>query len=76
MEFRKNVRAVYLTNTLLSDLLTYSNNTGKLLATGNVHGESVEKGEFFADNVEYDLESKALNFSMFGNKQVNVKLKN
>ena len=76
MEFRQNVKATYLTNTLLSDQLTYSNSDGKLLATGNVRGESIEKGEFSADNVEYDLTSKILNFAMFGNKQVNVKLKN
>ena len=76
MEFRKNVKAVYLRNTLYSDQLNYLNSDGKLLATGNVRGESVEKGEFFADNVEYNLANKTLDFSMFGNKQVNVKLKN
>ena len=75
MEFRKNVKAVYLRNTLYSDQLNYLNSDGKLLATGNVRGESVEKGEFFADNVEYNLANKTLDFSMFGNKQVNVKLK-
>ena len=41
-----------------------------------MRGESIEKGEFSADNVEYDLTNKTLNFSMFGNKHVNVKLKN
>ena len=76
MDFRENVKATYLTNTLLSDQLTYSNTNSKLLVTGNVHGESIEKGEFFADNVEYDLTNKTLDFSMFDNKQVNVKLKN
>ena len=76
MEFRKNVKATYLTNTLLSEKLTYSNSKGKLLASGNVRGESIEKGQFSADNVEYDLANKTLGFSMFGNKQVNVKLKN
>ena len=76
MEFRKNVKATYLTNTLLSEKLTYSNSKGKLLASGNVRGESIEKGQFSADNVEYDLTNKTLGFSMFGNKQVNVKLKN
>jgi len=76
IKFRKNVKATYLTNTLLSDQLTYSNSNGKLLVSGNVRGESIEKGEFFADNVEYDLTNKTLDFSMFGNKQVNVKLKN
>tara|TARA_B110000967_G_C18827933_1_gene532416 strand:- start:29 stop:604 length:576 start_codon:yes stop_codon:yes gene_type:complete len=76
MLFKKNVRAVYLTNTLLSEQMNYSNSNGKLIASGNVRGESVDKGEFLADNVEYDLASKTLNFSMFDNKQVNVKLKN
>ena len=76
MEFRKNVKSVYLDNTLLSEQLNYSNTDGKLLVSGNVRGESVEKGKFFADNVEYDLTSNTLDFSMFGNKQVKIKLKN
>jgi hypothetical protein len=76
MEFKKNVKATYITNTLFSDQLNYSNSNGKLLATGNVSGESVEKGKFFADNVEYNLKKNTLDLSMFGNKQVNVKLKN
>jgi hypothetical protein len=76
MIFIDNVKATYLTSTLLSDRLDYSNTDGKLLASGNVRGESVEKGKFFADNVEYDLTNKTLDFSMLGNKQVNVKVKN
>jgi len=76
MEFRKDVKATYLTNTLESDKLNYSNSDSKLFATGNVRGESVEKGKFVADNVEYNLTNKTLDISMFGNKQVNVKLKN
>ena len=76
MKFKKNVEADFLTHTLLSDLLSYSSSLGKLIATGNVRGESIEKGEFSADNVEYNLANKTLDFSMFGNKQVNVKLKN
>ena len=75
MNFKKNVKANYLTNTLLSDQINYSNTDGKLLASGNVRGESVEKGKFIADNVEYNLTNKTLDFSMFGNKQVNIKLK-
>jgi hypothetical protein len=75
MEFRKNVKSTYLSHTLLSDKLNYSNTNGKLIASGNVKGESVEKGEFFADKVEYTLASKVLDFSMFGNDQVNLKLK-
>ena len=76
MEFRKSVKATYLDSTLLSEQLNYSNTDGKLLVSGNVRGESVEKGKFFADNVEYDLTSNTLDFSMFGNKQVKIKLKN
>jgi hypothetical protein len=76
MKFEKNVKATYLTNTLLSEQLTYSNSSGKLLASGNVRGESEEKGQFSADNVEYDLTNKTLDFSMLGNKLVNVKFKN
>ena len=76
MKFIKNVKSKYLTNTVLSDSLDYSNSNSKLLASGNVRGESVEKGEFIADNVEYDLSKNTLDFSMFGSKQVNVKLKN
>ena len=76
MDFRENAKANYLTHSLVSDLLSYSNSNSKLIATGNVQGESIEKGEFTADNVEYNLADKILNFSMFGGKQVNVKLKN
>ena len=76
MDFKKNVKADYLTHALFSDLLSYSNSNSKLIATGNVRGESIEKGEFSADNVEYELTDKTINLSMFGSKQVNVKLKN
>ena len=75
MDFKENVKATYLTNILLSDQLIYLNSSGKLLASGNVYGESIEKGEFFADNVEYNLANKSLDFSMFGNNQVNVRVK-
>ena len=76
MEFKKNVKATYLTNTLFSDKIIYRNTKSTLLASGNVRGEDVEKGEFFADNVEYHITKKTLEFSMFGSKQVNIKLKN
>ena len=76
MEFREDVKSNYLTNVLFSDKLNYSNSSGKLLASGNVRGESVEKGEFSSDKAEYNLTNNNLDFSMLGNKQVNVKLKN
>jgi len=76
IDFIENVKSDYLTNTLLSDFLSYSNTESKLIATGNVRGESIENGEFIADNVEYNLTNKTLDFSMFGSKQVNIKLKN
>ena len=76
MDFRENVLADYLTHKIFSDSLSYSSSNAKLIATGNVHGESIDKGEFNADNVEYDLTNKTLNFSMFASKRVNVKLKN
>ena len=76
MNFRKNVKADYLTHTLLSDLLSYSNSKSKLIATGNVRGESIKKGEFIADYVEYNLTNKTLNFLMFGSKRVNMKINN
>ena len=76
MKFSNNVEATYLSNTIISDQLDYSNSKGKLLASGNVKGESVEKGEFIADNVEYEFKNKTLNFSMFSKKQVNIKIKN
>ena len=76
MLFKKNVKATYLANTLLSEELDYSSTDGKLLASGNVRGESVEKGKFIADNVEYNLANNNLDFSMLGKKQVKVKLKN
>ena len=76
MKFINNVKAEYLSHTVLADVISYSNSNAKLIAAGNVRGESIEKGEFSADKVEYDLTYKSLNFSMFGNKRVNVKLKN
>ena len=76
MNFRNNIKVDYLNHVLFSDLLSYSKTNGKLIATGNVRGESIEKGKFIADNIEYDLTDKNLNISMFGSKQVNVKLKN
>ena len=76
IDFRKNVKADYLTYTLFSDLLSYSNSNGKLISTGNVQGNSVDRGEFSADNVEYNVKNKTLNFSMFSKKRVNVKIKN
>ena len=76
MDFKKNVKSDYLTHKLFSDLLSYSNSNANLIATGNVVGESIEKGEFSADKVKYDLTEKMLNFSMFGSKQVNIKIKN
>jgi hypothetical protein len=75
MIFSKNVRADYLTHNLLSDSLSYSNSSAKLIATGNVRGESIKKGEFSADNAEYDLKNKTIDFSMFEKKKVNLKLK-
>ena len=74
MNFIENVKADYLTHVLLSDLLSYSNSNAKLIATGNVRGESIEKGKFTADNVKYNLIDKTLDFSMFNKKQVNIKL--
>ena len=54
--------------------LSYSNSNAKLIATGNVRGECIEKGKFTADNVKYNLIDKTLDFSMFNKKQVNIKL--
>ena len=60
----------------ISDSLSFSNSNAKLIATGNVRGESIEKGECTADNVEYNITDKTLNLSMFGNEQIKLKLKN
>ena len=76
MEFKQNVKSTYGTNTLISDELIYFSDNGKLIISGNVRGESIKKGKFFADNIEYDLTSKILDFSMFNDGQVNIKLKN
>jgi len=76
MKFKENVKATYLTNTLLSNQLDYSNSEGKLFVYGNVRGESIEKGKFFADKAEYNLTNKILDLSMLGSKQVNIKIKN
>ena len=74
--FRENVIADYQMHTLFSDFLSYSNSKGKLISTGNVKGNSVDRGEFSADNVEYNFKDKTLNLSMFGAERVNVKIKN
>tara|TARA_B100000780_G_C21033635_1_gene414527 strand:- start:31 stop:606 length:576 start_codon:yes stop_codon:yes gene_type:complete len=76
MEFKQNVKSTYKTNTLFSDELIYFSDNGKLIISGNVRGESIKKGKFFADNVEYNLTNKTLDFSMFNDGQVNIKLKN
>jgi len=76
IDFKENVKADYQTYTLFSDSLSYSNSNGKLISTGNVQGNSVDKGEFSADNVEYNFKNKTLNFSMFSKDRVNVKIKN
>ena len=76
MEFKQNVKSTYGTNTLISDELIYFSDNGKLIISGNVRGESIKKGKFFADNVEYNLTNKTLDFSMFNDGQVNIKLKN
>ena len=76
INFNKNVKADYLTHVLFSNLLSYSNTNAKLIATGDVRGESLEKGEFSADSVEYNLADKNLILSMINKKQVNVKIKN
>tara|TARA_B110000967_G_C18702834_1_gene468748 strand:- start:662 stop:877 length:216 start_codon:yes stop_codon:yes gene_type:complete len=68
--------ADYQMHTLFSDFLSYSNSKGKLISTGNVKGNSVDRGEFSADNVEYNFKDKTLNLSMFGTERVNVKIKN
>ncbi len=74
MSFKEDVKASYLKNVMLSDQLNYSSSSGNLLASGNVRGESVEKGKFFADSVKYNLTNKILDFSMFGNNRVKVKI--
>ena len=76
MDFKKNVKADYLTHVLFSDLLSYSNSNAKLIASGNVEGKSLERGEFSSDYAEYNLTNKTINFSMIGKEQVNVKIKN
>ena len=76
MKFKENVKATYLTNTLLSNQLDYSNSEGKLFVSGNVRGESIEKGKFFADKGVYNLTNKILDLSMLGSEQVNIKIKN
>ena len=74
MSFKEDVKASYLKNVMLSGQLNYSSSSGNLLASGNVRGESVEKGKFFADSVKYNHTKKILDFSMFGNNRVKVKI--
>ena len=76
IDFKEKVKADYLTHVLFSDSLSYSNSNAKLIASGNVKGKSLERGEFSSDYAEYNLTDKTINFSMFGKEQVNVKIKN
>ena len=76
MIFNDNVKADYLTHSFVSDLLSYSSSNGKLISTGNVKGKSLNKGEFSADTVEYNIVGKTLNFSMFGRDKIKIKIKN
>ena len=74
MEFRDNIKAVYLDNNLYSDNLDYYNSKNLLTIYGNVVTESVQ-GTTKSDKLVVDLKDQTLNMTMYNNEQVNVKLK-
>ena len=75
MEFRENVEAIYENNYLFADNLDYFNSKGSLSIYGNVKSEGVQ-GVLKADNLEFDINEKTLDISMFSEDQINVKLNN
>lgn len=74
MTFRQNVKATYMDHLLYSDNLDYFNTKNILTIYGNVITESVQ-GELKADILNFDLNTKTLDVSMYNNGQVNVNLR-
>ena len=75
MEFRENIIANYIDNNLYADNLDYLNSKNLLTIYGNVKTESI-KGNISADNIEIDISKSTVDLSMFGNGEVNVKIRN
>ena len=75
MEFRENIIANYIDNNLYADNLDYLNSKNLLTIYGNVKTESI-KGNISADNIEIDISKRTVDLSMFGNGEVNVKIRN
>jgi hypothetical protein len=74
MQFRDNIKAVYLTNIIFSDKLDYVSKDSLVTISGNVIGESIQ-GDILADKVVINLINKNINASMFDEKKIKVKLK-
>ena len=74
MQFRDNIKAVYLTNIIFSDKLDYASKDSLVTISGNVIGESIQ-GDILADKVVINLINKNINASMFDEKKIKVKLK-
>ena len=71
MKFRNNIIVENKEDNLYGDNLDYFNSKGLLTISGNVRSESV-KGNIAADKLKFDLNSKTMNASMFGNDQVQI----
>ena len=82
MQFRGNVVAVRESVTLpkrsndyiYADSLDYLSSEGQLTIYGNVITESIE-GNIAADNLKIDINAGTVDFSMFNQSKVKVKLK-
>ena len=74
MQFRDNIKAVYLTNIIFSDKLDYVSKDSLVTISGNVIGESIQ-GDILADKVVINLSNKNVSASMFGENKVKVKVK-
>ena len=74
MKFTENVKMDYLENTIFSDRASFNNFENQLLVAGNIKGEGPTTN-LQADELDFDLNTKDLNISMYSQERVNVKTK-
>ena len=74
MKFTENVKMDYLENIIFSDRASFNNFENQLLVAGNIKGEGPTT-DLQADELDFDLNTKDLNISMYSQERVNVKTK-
>ena len=74
MKFTENVKMDYLENIIFSDRASFNNFENQLLVAGNIKGEGPTTN-LQADELDFDLNTKDLNISMYSQERVNVKTK-